>query len=59
MASGVGYTTVSYNGIETSAGGETIGILLIVTPALISAGVAAVTIKKQGVSKTVIATIAR
>jgi len=39
---------VSYNGIQTTASGETIGILLIITPAVIVVAVAVVKVRKHG-----------
>ncbi|XP_045163173.2 sodium-dependent proline transporter-like [Mercenaria mercenaria] len=47
VASAVGYTSVSYNGIQTTAGGEAFGWILIVTPFVITLGVAAYQIKKN------------
>ncbi|XP_060564874.1 sodium-dependent proline transporter-like [Ruditapes philippinarum] len=48
IASAVGYTSVSYNGITTTPGGEAFGWILILTPLVIMLGVAGYQIRKYG-----------
>lgn len=47
VASAVGYTSVSYNGITTPAGGEAYGWILIVTPFIIMVSVAVYQVRKN------------
>jgi hypothetical protein len=48
IASAVGYTSVSYNGVTTTPGGEAFGWILIITLLVIMLGVAGYQIRKNG-----------